>query len=76
MRLTRLLRVQNVGLLSLAALLTGIMTPTPASAWSGVDGTNTRSLAGSYLAGRFARSSHDTGQAANVLSQCPAPGPR
>ncbi len=65
MRLTRLLRVQNVGLLSLAALLTSFMTPAPASAWSGVDGTNTRSLAGSYLAGRFARSSHDTGKAAN-----------
>lgn len=65
MRFTRLLRVQNVGLLSLAALLTGLVTPAPAFAWSGVHGDNTRSLAGSYLAGRFARSSHDTGRAAN-----------
>ena len=78
MRLTRLPRVQNVGLLSLVALLTGVIMPAPASAWSGVDGTNTRSLAGSYLAGRFARSSHDTSRAANfyrnALRQDPESG--
>lgn len=78
MKITRLARVRNVGLLSCAAILLSVIAPMTSHAWSGGDFTTTRSLAGSYLAGRFARSDNDTTKAAsfyrNALSRDPESG--
>ncbi len=75
---TRSLRVSNVGLLSSLTVIGALLAPVPAFAWSKGAAQATRSLPGSYLAGRFARSNHDTGQAAgfyrNALVQDPDSG--
>lgn len=75
---TRSLRVSNVGLLSSLTIFGALLAPITASAWSNSEQQQTRSLPGSYLAGRFARSNHDTGQAAgfyrNALVRDPESG--
>lgn len=81
----RSLRVQTVGLLSCAALLCALLTSVDAQSRSSEDQSrfnddfvDTRTLAGSYLAGRFARANNDTGRAAefyqNALRQDPESG--
>ncbi|MCH9809171.1 MAG: tetratricopeptide repeat protein [Alphaproteobacteria bacterium] len=78
MKNTRLARVQTVGLLACAMIALAVLAPGKARAWSAGDFSTTRSLAGSYLAGRFARSSHDTTKAAdfyrNALRRDPDSG--
>lgn len=65
MKSTRTLRVSNVSLISALTCCGLVLGPITASAWNNSDEASTHSLSGSYLAGRFARSNHDTGQAAN-----------
>lgn len=78
MTMTRWLRVVTVGLLGCAGLVWALVAPFEASAWSPGDYTTTRSLPGSYLAGRFARADHDTSRAAdfyrNALRRDPDSG--
>ncbi|MBU2582558.1 MAG: tetratricopeptide repeat protein [Alphaproteobacteria bacterium] len=78
MKLTRTLRVSNVCLLGSLSLLCALLIPLHVSAWTVGDEVSTHSLAGSYLAGRFARSDNDSGQAANfyrsALNQDPESG--
>lgn len=78
MKFTRSLRVSNVGLLCALTAIGALLAPVTASAWSNGEQETTRSLPGSYLAGRFARSNNDTGQAAgfyrNALVQDPDSG--
>ncbi len=79
MRLQRARRVETFGILGLAAVVAcALFTPFGASAWSPGDFSTTRTLPGSYLAGRFARADHDTERAAdfyrNALRQDPDSG--
>ena len=78
MKSTRYLRVSNVSFLGSLTIIGALLAPVTASAWSNGDVRATRSLPGSYLAGRFARSNHDTGQAAgfyrNALARDPESG--
>lgn len=85
MTIARSLRVQTVGLLSCAALVFALLMSVDAQSRSSDaesrfsdDFADTRTLAGSYLAGRFARANNDTGRAAefyqNALRQDPESG--
>lgn len=65
MKLTRRPRVSNVCVLGYLSLIGALLVPITASAWSIGDEVRTQSLAGSYLAGRFARSNNDTKRAAD-----------
>ena len=74
----RPLRPLTLGLLAGAALAGMALGSGHVKAWTYGEGETTRTLTGSYLAGRFARSSHDTERAAtfyrNALRQDPDSG--
>jgi tetratricopeptide (TPR) repeat protein len=78
MNFTRARRVSKVGFFGCSILSCMLLVPTPGPARSAGDYTATHSLAGSYLAGRFARNDHETGRAArfyqNALLQDPDSG--
>ncbi|MBU1210236.1 MAG: tetratricopeptide repeat protein [Alphaproteobacteria bacterium] len=75
---TRTLRVSNFVLLCALTVIGALLAPVTSFAWSNGELETARSLPGSYLAGRFARSNNDTGQAAgfyrNALVQDPDSG--
>lgn len=65
MTIARSLRVQALSALGGLVLLFGLLVPADVPARSLDAVSYTRTLAGSYLAGRFARANNDTGRAAN-----------
>ncbi|MEQ8824771.1 MAG: tetratricopeptide repeat protein [Filomicrobium sp.] len=78
MTIARSLRVQALSALGGMVLLFGLFMPVDVPARSLDSVSYTRTLAGSYLAGRFARANNDTGRAANfyqnALRQDPESG--
>lgn len=78
MIIRRTLRLRTLGVMGAAALVFAAVPLSQVSAWSPGELLSTRTLPGSYLAGRFARSSNDTGRAAtfyrNALRQDPDSG--